>query len=147
MISGLAKADAACLMTAAQAGLQAPPLETAGSSCHRVTHCFKSPPSSVQAVGQNPLRVGFSPVTGQSLFLSCYIFRYDFLKDSTAEKVLENYSRLVSRELDKQVVYREPLCGFLPSHSQSVFLKKCYIFRHEFLKDSTAERVLENYSR
>lgn len=122
MISGLAKADAACLMTAAQAGLQAPPLETAGSSCHRVTHSFKSPPSSSSVqTGTEPAPSRFLPSHGQSLFVSCYIFRYDFLKDSTAEKVLENYSRLVSRELDKQVVYREPPRGFLPSHSQSAF--------------------------
>lgn len=40
-------------------------------------------------------------------FFQCYIFRHDFLKDSTAERVLENYSRLVSGELDRQVVYRE----------------------------------------
>lgn len=54
--------------------------------------------------------MGFSPVTARVsffFFFQCYIFRHDFLKDSTAERVLENYSRLVSGELDRQVVYRE----------------------------------------
>lgn len=69
MISGWAKAEAACLMTAAQAGLQAPRLEIAGSRCHRARTFHRPPPSSVQTVGQNPPHVGLCPVmAGVSLF-------------------------------------------------------------------------------
>ena len=66
MISGWAKAEAACLMTAARAGLQAPHLEIAGSRCHKL---HRPPPSSVQTVGQNPPHVGLCPVMARvSLF-------------------------------------------------------------------------------